>query len=98
MISLMLWGRHPLYANGEWIKLARGIDNSEYRFRAEEGFQLAYVEKGRHPQHDIALLRVTLADILQWIETGKIDGTGFDEASVCAEIREVLAATAMEAQ
>jgi predicted HAD superfamily Cof-like phosphohydrolase len=37
------------------------------------------------------LLRQTLEDVAEWLETGKIDGVGFDEASILDDIRQSLA-------
>lgn len=47
--ELMTWGRHPDYANGQWIKLAAGNDKAEYRYRKQQGFILRTVPLGTHP-------------------------------------------------
>lgn len=49
MTEQILWGKHPQYADGNWIKLARGDDKNEYRFRKKKGFVLKYVKVGQHP-------------------------------------------------
>ena len=36
-------------------------------------------------------LLATLEDVLEWIQTGEVDGVGFDEASIVASIKESLA-------
>ncbi len=41
----ILWGRHPAYANGEWIKLAARYA----RARIEQKFQLIWMDVGMHP-------------------------------------------------
>ena len=36
----MMWGSHPAYAGGAWIKLARLSDLTEIRRRLRQGFVL----------------------------------------------------------
>ncbi len=38
--SKLIWGRHPLYAKGAWIKIARAEDRSEIARRRREGVEL----------------------------------------------------------
>ena len=35
---LMIWGSHPAYANGAWIKIGRLSDITQIRRRLREGF------------------------------------------------------------
>jgi hypothetical protein len=35
-------------------------------------------------------LLITLADTLEWLQTGKVGGVGFDEQSVIDSIREAI--------
>lgn len=46
----MLWGRHPRYANGAWIKLARDPGKHEIAERARQGFDLSVQPFGEHPE------------------------------------------------
>jgi hypothetical protein len=36
-------------------------------------------------------LQVALEDVAEWLETGKVNGVGYDEASVLASVKEALA-------
>jgi hypothetical protein len=47
--SIILWGRHPNYANHQWIKLALDYDFHEYTYREKLGFELAYLCSGADP-------------------------------------------------
>lgn len=49
----MLWGRHPNYAYGQWIKLAVGHNKKELAYREQLGFELVYVPKGTNPNGHI---------------------------------------------
>ena len=49
MFDWILWGRHPRYANGSWIKLARGRDDTEFDLRRNLGFELQYLPSRLHP-------------------------------------------------
>ena len=49
MEKFMTWGKHPRYANNQWIKLAYGSDKAEYRYRESLGFTLRTVPIGAHP-------------------------------------------------
>ena len=49
MEKSMTWGKHPRYANNQWIKLAYGSDKAEYRYRESLGFTLRTVPIGTHP-------------------------------------------------
>ena len=50
MTDLVLWGRHPSYANGQWIKLERNASPNEIDSRKAQGFELAELEFGQHPE------------------------------------------------
>ena len=49
MTDLFLWGKHPRYANGQWIKLERNASQNEIASRKAQGFELAELELGEHP-------------------------------------------------
>lgn len=50
MTDLFLWGKHPYYADGQWIKLERNANQSEIDSRKAQGFELAELELGEHPE------------------------------------------------
>jgi antirestriction protein len=50
MTDLFLWGKHPDYANGQWIKLERNASQNEIESRKAQGFELAELELGDHPE------------------------------------------------
>ncbi|MBK6895489.1 MAG: antirestriction protein ArdA [Alphaproteobacteria bacterium] len=50
MTDLYLWGKHPAYANGQWIKLERNASPNEIDSRKAQGFELAELELGKHPE------------------------------------------------
>ena len=50
MTDLFLWGKHPDYANGQWIKLERNASRSEKDSRKAQGFELAERPFGEHPE------------------------------------------------
>lgn len=50
MTDLFLWGKHPQYANGQWIKLERNASQNEIDSRKAQGFELAELELGQHPE------------------------------------------------
>lgn len=45
----ILWGKHPAYAGGVWIKLTDDTSKAEVRRRAAQGFVLAIMDKGERP-------------------------------------------------
>lgn len=49
MTNTILWGRHPDYANGVWIKLTSNASQDEKASRAAQGFALAEMPPGLHP-------------------------------------------------
>lgn len=49
MTNTILWGRHPDYANGIWIKLTRDASEAEKASRTAQGFALAEMPPGIHP-------------------------------------------------
>ena len=49
MTNTILWGRHPDYANGIWIKLTSNASQDEKASRAAQGFALAELPPGIHP-------------------------------------------------
>jgi hypothetical protein len=48
-----LWGRHPLYTNGLWIKLSRAVNPNQYKKeminRINQGFEVCTRKKGEMP-------------------------------------------------
>lgn len=50
MTDLYLWGKHPAYANGQWIKLERNASRNEIDSRKAQGFELAERPFGEHPE------------------------------------------------
>lgn len=49
MTNTILWGRHPDYANGVWIKLTSDASEAEKASRTAQGFALAELPPGIHP-------------------------------------------------
>lgn len=49
MTNTILWGRHPDYANGVWIKLTCNASVDEKASRAAQGFTLTELPHGIHP-------------------------------------------------
>lgn len=49
MTQYMTWGKHPKYAQGQWIKLYSGSNKREAAGRRKEGFELCTVPVGIHP-------------------------------------------------
>lgn len=50
MTDKILWGRHPDYAHGEWIKLARDVGKRERNERTKQGFELVELPFLVHPE------------------------------------------------
>lgn len=46
----IVWGRHPSYARGAWIKIAWPEDSREIASRKREGFSLKKLPMGTHPE------------------------------------------------
>ncbi|WP_367389080.1 hypothetical protein [Lewinella sp. LCG006] len=47
--GIVLWGCHPRYAHGLWIKLAFGHNKKEFAYREKLGFELSYLPVGQNP-------------------------------------------------
>ncbi|MEO0639085.1 MAG: hypothetical protein AAFY70_05145 [Bacteroidota bacterium] len=97
--SVILWGRHPNYAKGQWIKLARDYDFNEYTEREKQGFELAYLCKGANP-NDISYnpghpwyyryggVIHTPREILEYVREGGYKGYDFERIERADQMEE----------
>lgn len=86
MSATVLWGSHPSYANGTWIKLMESPSKKELESRKQQGFELAILPPGQEPE---PLVMRLLAEALPYIE----EGEEFNKAScrtLSKRVREVL--------
>ena len=50
MKQYITWGRHPNYADGQWIKLFRGKNASDTAYRKAQGFELRVMPEWMRPE------------------------------------------------
>jgi hypothetical protein len=62
MAQYMTWGRHPDYADGQWIKLFRGKNASDIAHRKAQGFELRIMPEWMHPEKKTACPALTDED------------------------------------
>jgi len=97
MTNTILWGRHPDYANGVWIKLICDASEAEKASRAAQGFALAELPPGIHPVGgEDATIRIYVACLAAY-NNGILHGRWIDatqgEEHIWHGIREMLKAS-----
>jgi antirestriction protein len=97
MTNTILWGRHPDYANGIWIKLTRDASEAEKASRAAQGFALAELPPGIHPVGgEDATIRIYVACLAAY-NSGILHGRWIDatlgEDHIWDSIKAMLAAS-----
>lgn len=96
MTNTILWGRHPDYANGVWIKLALDASDTEKASRTAQGFALAEMPPGIHPVGgEDATIRIYVACLAAY-NNGILHGRWIDATQGEDHIRECINAMLAE--
>lgn len=45
----ILWGKHPDYCHGEWIKVSNDTSQAYIAKRQAQGFETMVLPRGKHP-------------------------------------------------
>lgn len=97
MTNTILWGRHPDYANGVWIKLTCDASEAEKTSRIAQGFALTELPPGIHPVGgEDATIRIYVACLAAY-NNGILHGRWIDatlgEDHIWESIKAMLAAS-----
>ena len=93
METVILWGRHPNYANGQWIKLERDPGKQTIEQRKAQGFELEQCAPGEHPDdecEDTGDIRIYAACLAAY-NNGILHGRWIDATEGADHVREEIA-------